>query len=162
LEKLIEHKRQNATLEGYSEAETISHEDLLELECDILIPAALEGAISEKNASRVKCKILAEGANGPVTNEADKILNDKGIFLIPDILANSGGVIVSYFEWVQDLQNFFWSEEEINKNLLNIMNKSFHETLKLSREKKVSMRLAALMLGIKKISDAMLLRGLYA
>ncbi len=162
LEKLIEHKRQNNTLEGYSEAETISHEDLLELECDILIPAALEGAISEKNASRVKCKILAEGANGPVTNEADKILNDKGIFVIPDILANSGGVIVSYFEWVQDLQNFFWSEEEINKNLLNIMNKSFYETLKLSREKKVSMRLAALMLGIKKISDAMLLRGLYA
>lgn len=162
LEKLIEYKKQTKSLEGFPEAEVISHDELLEIKCDILIPAALAGVINEKNASKIKCKIISEGANGPTTNEADKILSDKGILVIPDILANSGGVIVSYFEWVQDLQNFFWSEEEINKNLKKIIVKSFHETLKLSREKKVSIRIAALMLGIKKISDAMLIRGLYA
>lgn len=160
--KLIEYKKQNKSLEGYPDAEVLPHHELLELPCDILIPAALEGVISGKNASRINCKILAEGANGPTTNEADEILNDRGIFVIPDILANSGGVIVSYFEWVQDLQNFFWSEDEINKNLKKIIIKSFHETLNLSRKKRVSMRLAALMLGIKKISDAMLIRGFYA
>ncbi len=160
--KLIEYKKQNKSLEGYPDAEVLPHHELLELPCDILIPAALEGVISGKNASRINCKILAEGANGPTTNEADEILNDRGIFVIPDILANSGGVIVSYFEWVQDLQNFFWSEDEINKNLKKIIIKSFHETLNLSRKKRVSMRLAALMLGIRKISDAMLIRGFYA
>ena len=162
VEKLIEHKKQTKSLEGFPEAEVISHDELLEIKCDVLIPAALSGVINEKNASKIKCKIISEGANGPTTNEADKILSDRGIFVIPDVLANSGGVIVSYFEWVQDLQNFFWSEEEINKNLQNIIVKSFYETFKLSREKKVSIRIAALMLGIKKISDAMLLRGLYA
>ena len=134
----------------------------MEIKCDILIPAALGGVINKKNASKINCKIISEGANGPTTNEADEILFDKGIFVIPDILANSGGVIVSYFEWVQDLQNFFWSEEEISKNLQKIIKKSFHETLSLSQKKKVPMRIAALMLGIRKISDAMLIRGLYA
>ena len=162
VEKLIEHKKQTKSLEGFPEAEVISHDELLEIKCDILIPAALAGVINEKNASKIKCKIISEGANGPTTNEADKILSDRGIFVIPDVLANSGGVIVSYFEWVQDLQNFFWSEEEINKNLQKIIVKSFYETFKLSRDKKVSIRIAALMLGIKKISDAMLIRGLYA
>lgn len=162
VEKLIQYKQQNKSLKGFPGSGVISHDELLELKCDILVPAALAGVINEKNASRVKCKILSEGANGPTTNEADEILSDKGIFVIPDILANSGGVIVSYFEWVQDLQNFFWSEEEINKNLQNIIKKSFNETLNLSHEKKVSMRIAALMLGIKKISDAMLIRGFYA
>ncbi len=162
VEKLIEHKKQTKSLEGFPESEVISHDELLEIKCDVLIPAALSGVINEKNASKIKCKIISEGANGPTTNEADKILSDRGIFVIPDVLANSGGVIVSYFEWVQDLQNFFWSEEEINKNLQNIIVKSFYETFKLSREKKVSIRIAALMLGIKKISDAMLIRGLYA
>ena len=132
------------------------------MKCDILIPAALGRVINEKNASKIKCKIISEGANGPTTNEADEILIDKGIFVIPDILANSGGVIVSYFEWVQGLQNFFWSEEEISKNLQKIIKKSFYETLSLSQKKKVPMRIAALMLGIRKISDAMLVRGLYA
>ena len=162
IEKLIEHKIQNKTLKGFPDAEPISPDELLETKCDILIPAALGGVINKKNAPKIKCKIIAEGANGPTTNEADEILSDKGIFVIPDVLANSGGVIVSYFEWVQDLQHFFWSEEEINKNLQKIIERSFHETLKLSREKKVSMRIAALMLGIRKISDAMLIRGLYA
>lgn len=160
--KLIEYKNQNKRLEGFPDAEAISHDELLEIKCDVLIPAALAGVINEKNASKIKCKIISEGANGPTTNEADEILSDKGIFVIPDILANSGGVIVSYFEWVQDLQNFFWSEEEINNNLQNLMLKSFKETLALSEEKKVTLRIAALMLGIKKISDAMLLRGFYA
>ena len=162
IEKLVEHKIQNKTLKGFSEAEPISHDELLEMKCDVLIPAALGRVINEKNASKIKCKIISEGANGPTTNEADEILIDKGIFVIPDILANSGGVIVSYFEWVQDLQNFFWSEEEISKNLQKIIKKSFHETLSLSQKKKVPMRIAALMLGIRKISDAMLVRGLYA
>tara|TARA_B100000315_G_scaffold115302_1_gene105838 strand:+ start:4503 stop:5756 length:1254 start_codon:yes stop_codon:yes gene_type:complete len=162
IEKLIEYKNQNKRLEGFPESEPFSHDELLEIKCDILIPAALGGVINKKNASKIKCKIISEGANGPTTNEADEILSDMGVFVIPDILANSGGVIVSYFEWVQDLQNFFWSEDEINKNLQNIIEKSFHETLKLSREKKVSLRIAALMLGINKISNAMLLRGLYA
>ena len=162
IEKLIEHKIQNKTLKGFPEAEPISHDELLEMKCDILIPAALGRVINEKNASKIKCKIISEGANGPTTNEADEILFDKGIFVIPDILANSGGVIVSYFEWVQDLQNFFWSEEEISKNLQKIIKKSFHETLSLSQKKKVPMRIAALMLGVRKISDAMLVRGLYA
>jgi glutamate dehydrogenase (NAD(P)+) len=162
IEKLIEYKIQNKTLKGFPEAEPISHDELLEIKCDILIPAALGRVINEKNASKIKCKIISEGANGPTTNEADEILFDKGIFVIPDILANSGGVIVSYFEWVQDLQNFFWSEEEISKNLQKIIKKSFHETLSLSQKKKVPMRIAALMLGVRKISDAMLVRGLYA
>ena len=162
IEKLIEHKIQNKTLKGFPEAEPISHDELLEMKCDILIPAALGRVINEKNASKIKCKIISEGANGPTTNEADEILIDKGIFVIPDILANSGGVIVSYFEWVQGLQNYFWSEEEISKNLQKIIKKSFHETLSLSQKKKVPMRIAALMLGIRKISDAMLVRGLYA
>ena len=162
IEKLIEHKIQNKTLKGFPEAEPISHDELLEMKCDILIPAALGRVINEKNASKIKCKIISEGANGPTTNEADEILIDKGIFVIPDILANSGGVIVSYFEWVQGLQNYFWSEEEISKNLQKIIKKSFHETLSLSQKKKVPMRIAALMLGVRKISDAMLVRGLYA
>ena len=162
IEKLIEYKIQNKTLKGFPEAEPISHDELLEMKCDVLIPAALGRVINEKNASKIKCKIISEGANGPTTNEADEILIDKGIFVIPDILANSGGVIVSYFEWVQGLQNYFWSEEEISKNLQKIIKKSFHETLSLSQKKKVPMRIAALMLGIRKISDAMLVRGLYA
>lgn len=162
VKKLIEHKERTRSLEGFPDATVISHDDLLEVKCDILIPAATAGVINEKNASKIKCKIISEGANGPTTNEADEILGDNGVFVVPDIQANSGGVIVSYFEWVQDLQNFFWSEAEINKSLQKIIMKSFHETLKLSREKKVSMRIAALMLGIKKISDAMLLRGFYA
>lgn len=159
---LIDYKIRNKSLEGFPESETISHDELFELNCDILVPSALESAITKNNAAKIKCKIIAEGANGPTTIEADEILNDRNIFIIPDILANSGGVIVSYFEWVQDLQNFFWSENEISENLNNIIKKSFHETLKLYQEKKISMRLAALMLGIKKISDAMLIRGFYA
>jgi glutamate dehydrogenase (NAD(P)+) len=122
----------------------------------------MEMQITQTNAARVQCRILAEGANGPTTPEADTILRDKGIFLIPDILANAGGVVVSYFEWVQDLQNFFWTEEEVNKKLRDILVKAFHEVLDMSRKQAVGMRMAALMIGIDRVAKAMLWRGLYA
>ncbi len=118
--------------------------------------------ISGENAGRLKCRILAEGANGPTTPEADEILRQKDVFVIPDVLANAGGVIVSYFEWVQDLKNFFWTEEEVNKRLRQILSKAFHEVLDMSQKEKVDMRMAALMIGVDRIARAMLWRGLYA
>lgn len=139
----------------------ISNEDLLALECTVLVPAALSEQITEKNADRVRCRILAEGANGPTTIEADQILNDKGVFIIPDILANSGGVIVSYFEWVQDAQRFSWKETDIRERLRDIITASFHRTLAFSRARGASMRMAALMNGIDQVAQAHLVRGLY-
>jgi glutamate dehydrogenase (NAD(P)+) len=141
--------------------EAITNEDLLALECTVLVPAALSEQITEKNAGRVRCKILAEGANGPTTLEADRILTDKGVFIIPDILANSGGVIVSYFEWVQDVQRFFWKEADIRERLHEIIVAAFHRTLEFARTRKVTMRMAALMSGIDKVAEAHLARGLY-
>ncbi len=152
----------NSTLEGCPWGEPVSNADLLELKCDILIPAALGMQITGGNAGKLKCKVLAEGANGPTTLEADEVLKEKGIFVVPDILANAGGVIVSYFEWVQDLQNFFWTEEEINKRLRDILTRAFYEVLDMSRKEKVDMRLAALMIGVNRVARAMLWRGLYA
>ena len=114
------------------------------------------------NAARLQCRILAEGANGPTTLDADAVLKEKNVFLIPDVLANAGGVVVSYFEWVQDLQNFFWTEEEVNKKLRDILVKAFHEVLNMSQKQNVDMRLAALMIGIDRVARAMLWRGLYA
>jgi glutamate dehydrogenase (NAD(P)+) len=122
----------------------------------------MEMQITKENVGRLQCRILAEGANGPTTLEADAILKDKGVFLIPDILANAGGVVVSYFEWVQDLQNFFWTEEEVNKKLREILVKAFHEVLNTSQKQQIDMRLAALMIGIERVERAMLWRGLYA
>jgi glutamate dehydrogenase (NAD(P)+) len=141
--------------------EVISNEELLQLECTILVPAALSEQITEKNAGKIRCRILAEGANGPTTLVADRILEDKGIFLIPDILANSGGVIVSYFEWVQDVQKYFWNEQDIQNRLHEIITAAFRRTLEFSQTKKISMRMAALMNGIDKIGQAHLARGLY-
>jgi glutamate dehydrogenase (NAD(P)+) len=152
----------NSTLEGCPHGERITNAELLEIQCDILVPAALGMQITAQNAARLKCRLLAEGANGPTTLDADAILNEKGIFVIPDVLANAGGVIVSYFEWVQDLQNFFWTEDEVNKKLRAILTKAFYEVLDMSRTEKVDMRLAALMIGIERVSRAMLWRGLYA
>ena len=140
----------------------MTNADILELNCDILVPAALEMQITKENVGRLQCRILAEGANGPTTLEADRVIQEKEIFLIPDILANAGGVVVSYFEWVQDLQNFFWTEEEVNKKLRDILIKAFHEVLGMSVLRKVDMRLAALMIGIDRVARAMLWRGLYA
>ena len=139
----------------------ITNQELLELKCDILVPAALESQITEKNAPRIKAKIIAEGANGPTTPEADEILNDKGVFIVPDILANAGGVTVSYFEWVQNLQELIWSEEEVLDRLTRIMQKGFKEVLDISLSKKISMRTAALVLGIGRVAEATRLRGLY-
>lgn len=141
--------------------ELITNEELLELNCTILVPAALSEQITAQNASRLRCKILVEGANGPTTLDADRILEEKGVFIVPDILANSGGVIVSYFEWVQDLQRFFWSAEDIQRRLHDLITSSFHRTLEVSRQRKTSMRMAALMRGIDQVAQAHLQRGLY-
>jgi glutamate dehydrogenase (NAD(P)+) len=162
VDKLLEVAYKNHSLEGCPYGERISNEELLELKCDILVPAALEMQITKTNAARLQCRILAEGANGPTTPEADAILRNKGVFVIPDILANAGGVVVSYFEWVQDLQNFFWTEEEVNKKLRDILIKAFHEVLNMSQKRAVDMRLAALMIGIDRVARAMLWRGFYA
>jgi len=160
--KMLETASQNHSLEGFPYGEKITNTEVLELKCDLLVPAALEMQITEENAQRLQCRILAEGANGPTTPEADAILRQKDIFVIPDILANAGGVVVSYFEWVQDLQNFFWTEEEITKKLRDILVKAFHEVLHMSQKQEVDMRLAALMIGIDRVARAMLWRGLYA
>lgn len=141
--------------------ERITNEELLALDCTVLVPAALSEQVTHKNAPKVRCRILAEGANGPTTLEADQILTDQGVFIIPDILANSGGVIVSYFEWVQDVQRFTWKEKDIRERLHEVITTAFHRTLQFSKDRKVSMRMAALMSGIDKVAEAHLVRGLY-
>lgn len=160
--RILEYAAKNPELGGCPFGEKISNADLLELKCDVLVPAALSMQITGANAGKLKCRILAEGANGPTTLEADEIIKEKEIFVIPDVLANAGGVTVSYFEWVQDLQSFFWTEEEVNKKLKDILTRAFHEVLDMSKREKVGMRLAALMLGINRVAKAMLWRGLYA
>lgn len=139
----------------------ITNQELLELDCDLLIPAAIENQITKENAPRIKAKIITEGANGPTTPEADEILNERGVFVVPDILANAGGVTVSYFEWVQNLQELIWSEEEVLDRLTRILQRSFREVLEISLSKKTSMRTAALVLGIGRVAEATRLRGIY-
>jgi len=141
--------------------ESMTNEELLQLPCTVLVPAALSEQITVRNAARLRCRILAEGANGPTTLEADRILEDQGIFIIPDILANSGGVIVSYFEWVQDVQKYFWTEQDIRDRLHAIISSAFQRTVEFAQTRNVSMRMAALMSGIDKIAQAHLARGLY-
>lgn len=155
--------RLNRSLSGYSQPglERVSNSELLELPCDILVPAALENQITGANAERIKARIIVEGANGPTTPSADEILYDRGIFIVPDILANAGGVTVSYFEWVQGLQEFFWSEEEINDRLERIMMRSFSSVLELALKHRVPMRTAAYMVAVKRVADATLIRGIY-
>ena len=162
VERLLELADKNRSLEDCPYGEKITNQELLELKCGILVPAALEMQINKDNVARLQCRILAEGANGPTTLEADAALKERNVFVIPDILANAGGVVVSYFEWVQDLQNFFWTEEEVNKKLRDILVKAFHQVLNLSQKHQVDMRLAALMIGIERVARAMLWRGLYA
>ncbi len=162
IDKLLEVADRNHSLENCPYGDKISNQEILELKCDVLVPAALEMQITEINAPRLQCRVLAEGANGPTTPQADAILRDKGVFVIPDILANAGGVVVSYFEWVQDLQNFFWTEDEVNSKLRDVLVKAFHQVLEMSRQHSVDMRLAALMIGIERVARAMLWRGLYA
>jgi len=139
----------------------ITNRELLELDCDILIPAAIENQLTHANAPRVRAKMIVEGANGPTTPEADEIFNDRGIFIAPDILANAGGVTVSYFEWVQNLQELIWNEEEISERLTRIMRKSFSDILAISQKEKADMRTAALMLGIGRVAQATKLLGIY-
>jgi glutamate dehydrogenase (NAD(P)+) len=159
---LIHHVAQNRTVAGFPGTTPIDGKKLLEIPCDILVPAALENQITHANASRIHARIIAEGANGPTTTQADKILNKNGILVIPDILANSGGVTVSYFEWVQDRQGLFWREEEVNTRLEQIMVDAFHDVATMADEHKVSFRVAAFMLAIKRVVDAIMLRGVYA
>jgi glutamate dehydrogenase (NAD(P)+) len=159
LEKFV---ARNKTVVGFPESEPVSNEQLLLLPCDILAPAALERVITETNAGKIKCRILAEAANGPTTPEADKIIEQRPeIFVIPDVLCNAGGVIVSYFEWVQDLQSFFWGETEIVDKLFRLMESSFTEILAVSRKQKIPIRLAALSLGVKRVQEAKRTRGLF-
>jgi len=162
IKKLLKWVEKHKTVVKFPGTKPISNNELLELECDILVPAALENQITEKNAHRVKCRIIAEGANGPVIPKADKILDKKGVFIIPDILCNAGGVTVSYFEWAQDRMGIFWSEEEVNKRLEAVMSKAFQDVLKISLEHRVNMRVAAFMLAIKRVLDVIMLRGVYA
>jgi glutamate dehydrogenase (NAD(P)+) len=162
LNLLNEHVEKTRSVVGFAGADAITNAQLLELECDVLIPAALERQITAENAPRIKCRILAEGANGPTTPDADVILNARpDIFVIPDILANAGGVVVSYFEWVQDLQSFFWTEAEVVDKLFRILETAFTQTLNFSKHEKVSMRMAALTLGIKRVWEAKKQRGLF-
>jgi glutamate dehydrogenase (NAD(P)+) len=158
----VRYVKEHKTLEGYTKGDKITNEELLTLDVDVLLPAALENVITSKNASKIRAKIVCEGANGPTTAGADAILDDKGVFVIPDILANAGGVTVSYFEWVQDRGGYFWSEESVNDRLRDIMTRSFKDVLSLSRQHKVNMRTAAYMLAISRVSTVHKLRGIYA
>ena len=157
----IAHKRETGSLAGFRGAEAISNEDLLLLECDVLAPCALEQVITTENAHRVRAKIIVEGANGPVTPAADEILEEKGVLVLPDILANAGGVIVSYFEWVQGLQEYFWKEAEVNAKLNDIITRAFNETWALMESRSVSMRLAAYGLAVQRVAEATVTRGIY-
>lgn len=158
--KVQEHATETGSVVNYRGAKTVTNSELLELECDILIPAALENQITDKNASNIKARVVVEAANGPTTPEADKILEQKGILLVPDILANAGGVTVSYFEWVQNNMGYYWSVEEVNEKLGNIMSQAFHSVYDLYKSRKdVSMRVAAYMMAVKRVAEAMEVRG---
>ena len=158
---LIAYRDRTGSVIGFPGAGPVERDDLLALDCEILVPAALENAITEENAYRVKARIIAEGANGPVTPAADRILEEKGVFLIPDILCNAGGVTVSYFEWVQDEQHLFWEAQDVYTRLERVMKSSFTEVFKIHLDRKVSMRLAANMLGVSRVAEATKIRGLY-
>src|SRR3982750_255424 len=161
INKVIAWKQEHGTVQGFPGASDVTNAEVLEVECDILIPAALENQITEKNADNIKARLVAEAANGPTTPEADEVFWKKGIFLIPDILCNAGGVTVSYFEWVQDLNRDHWSELVVNAKLKDIMVTAFAETLDMSKHESVNMRTAAYLLAVKRVADAMEMRGLY-
>ncbi len=156
---VLEHKEKTGSVVNYSGSTPITNEELLEFDCDILVPAALEGVITEKNAMNIKTRIVAEAANGPTTPEADEILFKKGVFVLPDILANAGGVTVSYFEWVQNLTNYYWTKKEVESRLDEKMSAAFEQVYKTSRDYKVDMRTAAYLFSIKRLAEAIKLRG---
>jgi len=161
IEGLLKYSKETGYVVGFKGGEAITNAELLALPCDILVPAAMGGQITAVNAAQVKAKIVVEGANGPTTPEASKILYDNGVYVIPDILANTGGVIVSYFEWVQNIESFFWEEEEINDRLQKVMTNAFREVLGISEAEKTDMRTAAYMSAIKRVVAAMSTRGIY-
>jgi glutamate dehydrogenase (NAD(P)+) len=158
---VLRHTKETRSVVGFPDTDGVTNAELLSLPCDVLIPAAMEHQVTGHNASAVQCKVLAEGANGPTTPEADAILLDKGVFIIPDILCNAGGVIVSYFEWVQGLQAFFWEEEEVTKRMERFMVHSFHDVYQESQRLKIDTRTAAQVLAIGRVADAHMTRGLY-
>jgi glutamate dehydrogenase/leucine dehydrogenase len=160
-DKALAWKKEHGTVQGFPGAENISNAELLETECDVLIPAAYENQITARNAANIKARIVAEAANGPTTPEADEILYQRGVFMIPDILCNAGGVTVSYFEWVQDLNRDHWTEVEVNAKLKVIMDKAFAEVLAQSKQHSVNMRTGAYLNAVQRVADATALRGLY-
>ncbi len=159
--KLRQYRKEHGTIIGFSEAEPITNADLIAMPCDVLVPAAMEDQVNRSNAHTVQARMVAEGANGPTTPDADRVLNEKGIIVIPDILCNAGGVVVSYFEWVQDMQQLFWEEEDVNHRLERIMVRSFRDVYETSRQMGVDLRTAALVLGIGRVAEATKTRGLY-
>jgi glutamate dehydrogenase (NAD(P)+) len=158
---LAAYERENGGVAGFSGGEAISNADLLESDCEILIPAAVSGQITESNAGRIKARVVAEGANGPTTAGADQILTERGVTVIPDILANAGGVVVSYFEWVQGLQYYFWKESEITSRLQEIMVRAFNRVWGIAQKEGTDLRTAALMVGVKRVAEGFKIRGLY-
>ena len=157
----LAHKQETGRLQGLKDTESITNDELLLLDCDVLAPCALEQVITSDNADRIKAKVICEGANGPTTPTADEILDDRGIMVLPDVLANAGGVVVSYFEWVQGLQEYFWKEDEVNARLNDITSRAFHETWATYEAKSTTMRIAAYGLAVQRVSQATLTRGLY-
>jgi glutamate dehydrogenase (NAD(P)+) len=158
---LRRHVEATRRVEGFAGGEAVTNADLLELPCDFLVPAAIEGQITARNAARIKARIVVEGANGPTTPDADAILEDRGILVVPDILANAGGVIVSYFEWVQDLQAYFWSEAEINAHLERILVEGLARVAEVASSEHVSLRTAALLVAVRRVAAALDERGVY-
>ncbi len=161
VEEISAYRHEHDTIAGYPNAEPVPQETFVEVPCDILIPAAMENQITRENAARVQARYIVEGANGPTTNEADRILNAKGVTLVPDILANAGGVTVSYFEWVQDIQAYFWSEKDINAKLEDVLERAFNDVYGMAQREKVDMRLAAFMVGLSRLDSAVRARGLF-
>jgi glutamate dehydrogenase (NAD(P)+) len=157
----IARKQETGRLEGLKDTESLTNEELLLLDCDILAPCALEQVITARNADKVKAKLIVEGANGPTTPAGDEILEDKGAMVLPDVLANAGGVVVSYFEWVQGLQEYFWKEDEVNARLNDITSRAFHETWTTYEAKSTTMRIAAYGLAVQRVAEATMTRGLY-
>jgi glutamate dehydrogenase (NAD(P)+) len=158
---VLQHKERAGSVTGFPGTDRVTNAELLEIPCDVLIPSALEGQITGENAVRIKTRLIVEGANGPITPEGDAVFAERWIPLIPDILANAGGVIVSYFEWVQGLQQFFWTEEEVNQNLERILVKEFHRVWQTAQEYKVRLRVGALIRGISRVANALYIRGIY-
>jgi glutamate dehydrogenase (NAD(P)+) len=161
IRELMNHLKETGTVVGFPGSEPIGNAALLELPCEVLVPAAVGGQITVENADRIKARVIAEGANGPTTPEADHILHDRGVTVVPDILANAGGVVVSYFEWVQGLQYYFWRESEINTRLEELIIRAYNQVTALSKRESVNLRTAALMLGVRRVAEGFQVRGLY-